>query len=335
MRSVSKTLTARWRDDEIRRPVDPVAECRLLAPLPPMIKRENLHTIYILLFLNIAFFFLELQNAEHYQALFAFDRDRVMAGEVWRIFTYQFVQGSFFFSPALALFFTLLILYIMGSAVEQEWGSFDFILFLLISTLGSAAVGFLLNQPLLGSYAISFSLLFVFATLYPDQTFYIFFVLPVKVRWIAYAVLAILLLRIFARDAGSMAALGGAAFSYAYYLARFRRGYRLPRLPGLAKPAFQKPPAAAQHAGEGNLKRFAVMKDTLASGSEDNVRSLIQEIEPEIIEGVNICPPADYKPENEDRYCVRCEGFAECSVRFLRLSASEVGRSDQPSAGGV
>ena len=41
--------------------------------------------------------------------------------------------------------------------------------------------------------------------------------------------------------------------------------------------------------------------------------------EREIVRGVNICPPADYKPENSDGYCIRCEGFAECSARYLKL----------------
>jgi len=28
----------------------------------------------------------------------------------------------------------------------------------------------------------------------------------------------------------------------------------------------------------------------------------------------------DYKPEAQDGYCLRCEGFAECTARHLRLS---------------
>jgi hypothetical protein len=42
--------------------------------------------------------------------------------------------------------------------------------------------------------------------------------------------------------------------------------------------------------------------------------------EGEIVPDVNICPPADYKPGNADGYCIRCEGFAECSARYLRLN---------------
>jgi hypothetical protein len=27
----------------------------------------------------------------------------------------------------------------------------------------------------------------------------------------------------------------------------------------------------------------------------------------------------DFKPDHTDGYCIRCEGFAECSVRFLSI----------------
>ena len=43
----------------------------------------------------------------------------------------------------------------------------------------------------------------------------------------------------------------------------------------------------------------------------------------EITRGVNVCPPVDYKPENNDGYCIRCEGFAECSARYLRLNRTK------------
>ena len=54
--------------------------------MPPE-KGENLRSVFILLFLNIAFFFLEHQDAEKYARLFQFDADAVMSGEVWRLFT--------------------------------------------------------------------------------------------------------------------------------------------------------------------------------------------------------------------------------------------------------
>ena len=51
---------------------------------------ENLHTIYIFLFLNIAFFFLEYQDPGKFSRLFSFDRASFLSGQFWRVLTYQF-----------------------------------------------------------------------------------------------------------------------------------------------------------------------------------------------------------------------------------------------------
>ena len=113
--------------------------------------RENLHTIYIFLFLTIAFYVFQMQDPERYAALFAFDRSQVLGGEIWRLVTYQFLAGS-----PLSLFFNLLILYIMGAALENELGTWRFLALFALSTLGSAAIGFLLDYRLLGSMFLGY-----------------------------------------------------------------------------------------------------------------------------------------------------------------------------------
>lgn len=90
---------------------------------------ENLHTIYVFLFLNVALFFLEYQDEKRFATLFSFDKDSFLSGQFWRILTYQFTQagqGSFLFPKPLALFFALLILYLMGSAIEETFGTVHF-----------------------------------------------------------------------------------------------------------------------------------------------------------------------------------------------------------------
>ena len=158
-------------------------------------RRENLNSIYVLLFLEIAFFVIQLQDPERYGSFFAFERSRVLRGEIWRLFTFQFVH-----SGLLSLFFGLLILYVMGTVVEEACGTFDFIAFLLLSMAGGVAIGFLFDVPLLASSFSSFSLLFIFATMVPEQVFYIFFVLPVKVKWLAWIALAYLGFGLLSRD---------------------------------------------------------------------------------------------------------------------------------------
>src|SRR5207247_8974928 len=116
---------------------------------------ENLRSIYILLFLNIAFFLLQNQDLAKFTRMFAFERHAVQSGELWRLFTYQFAQagsvGSLPVPPVLILFINLILLTLMGMNVEEEWGTFHFVNFYLISTLTTAAVGAFTDTPLLGS----------------------------------------------------------------------------------------------------------------------------------------------------------------------------------------
>jgi membrane associated rhomboid family serine protease len=278
-------------------------------------KGENLRAIYIVLFLNVVFYFLEFQDPGRYRILFSFDRKLVAAGEVWRLVTYQFVQGS-----PLSFFFGLLILYIMGGSIEEELGTAHFLAICLLSTFATAGLGALLGTTLIGSFVFSFSLLFIFATLAPDHVFYIFFILPMKVSWIAYIALGYLLLTAFGSKQ-SIAALGGAAASYGYF-------YLITRMPERKRIplAFQPPKPIVEtnyDVAHKNRTQYGKMKEALGSGSAERIEQLAGGIAPNIVPGVNVCPPVDFKPEDSDGYCIRCEGFNECSVRYLRARVPE------------
>jgi len=272
-------------------------------------KGENLRSIYILLFLNIAFFLLEYQDAQKFASLFSFDRDAVMHGELWRLFTYQFSQagqGWLHVAKPLMLFLNLFLLYLLGSTVEEEWGTRHFATLFAISTLATAGVGAWLGTPLIGSYFINFSLLFVYASAFPDQVFYLMNAVPIHVRWIAWVAVGLLAIGVFAGAMANLAPLAGVVASYAYFL--INRG--------------AEPEAAAKVSGGDaairNAARYVGMKKALAASSATDVDRLIAQSEREVVRGVNICPPADYKPDHTDGYCIRCEGFAECSLRFLK-----------------
>lgn len=291
-------------------------------------RSENLHAIYILLFLNIAFFFLEYQDAAKYATLFSFDRDAVIGGEVWRLFTWQFTQsgqGWFLFPKPLVLFFTLLLLYLMGSAVEDEWGTAPFLLFFAISTVTSAAIAAALGISLLGSYFVSFSLLFVYASVFPEQTFYLFGVLPIRVRWLAYIAAGLLVLGVFFGDPADIAAFGGSLAGYVFYLVQ-----RAPLQVPVPEPEQER--SSADTGAIRNAARFVGVKRALANRSVADIDRLIEQNEREIVRGVNICPPADFKPENNDGYCIRCEGFAECTARFLKANRPNVREAPENAA---
>lgn len=281
---------------------------------------ENLRSTYVLLFLNIVFFVLQHQDAARFARLFSFDRDAVGAGEVWRLFTYQFAQaghvGMLSLPPVVTLFLNLVLLSLMGFAVEEEWGTTHYLRFYLLSTLASALVAAWYDVPLAGTFFINFTLLFVYAALNRDQTFYLSAVLPIRITFLAWLALAALLTGVFFGSKTNLAALAGAAAGFLYF-----RSQRV-RVVTFALPAQAQLDAAdkAMIASTKNLARVAAVKKALATGSSSDIDRLIDLAEREMVPGVNICPPADFKPEHSDRYCIRCEGFAECTARHLRTN---------------
>lgn len=282
---------------------------------------ENARSVFVLLFLNVAFFILQTQDGEKYRRLFAFDAAAVGAGELWRVVTWQFTQTGSGFMQALSLFITLLLLYMMGSAVEEEWGTRHFVALFVLSTAGSAGVAAFLGISLLNSYFVYFTLLFVYAAAFPGQTFYLFGLVPVPVRLLAIFSLGVLLYGVFSGGLANVAALAGSALAFAYYLSQ--------RVP-LIRPVAVDPtpvPAKQDPVGIHNAAKYAAIRRVLAVGSPEEVDLAMERFERDITPGVNICPPADFKPGDADGYCLRCEGFAECSVRYLRQNRANIART--------
>jgi len=282
---------------------------------------ENLRSTYILLFLNVAFFMLQYQDGPKFARLFGFDRNAVAAGQVWRLFTYQFAQaghvGLFTIPPVLTLFLNLVLLSLMGFAVEEAWGTGNFLRFYAISTLATALVAAWFNTPLLGSFFINFTLLFVYAALNRDQTFYLSTILPIRVTFLAWMALAALLTGVFFGSKANLAALAGAAAGFAYCMSQ---RVRVLAVAGAEAPQTLDSADAVVIAATRNMTRVAAMKKALTTGSHSDIDRLIDLAEREKVAGVNICEPPDFKPEHSDRYCIRCEGFAECTARHLRLN---------------
>ncbi|MEA2489242.1 MAG: Rhomboid family [Acidobacteriota bacterium] len=270
---------------------------------------ENLRSVHVLLFLNVTFFLLEHQDARKFAGLFAFDRDAVAGGQLWRLLTYQFAQAGSGWVKALALFVTLLLLYLMGSAVEEAWGTFHFLTLYVLSSLASAGMAAVLDIPLLRSYFVYFTLLFVYATAFPRQSFYLAGV-AIHSRVLAVASAAVLLYGVYVGGAANLAALAGSVTGYVYYLTQRKRAVPV------AVPATA--PSGPAAGAIQNAARFVAMKQVMAEGVPSELERLAIQCERDAVHGVNICPPADYKPESTDGYCIRCEGFAECAARHLR-----------------
>ncbi len=109
-------------------------------------------------------------------------RELVLRGQVWRLLTFVFIPPE---QSVLLIVIVLYMYYMIGGALENEWGSFKFNVFYLIGV-----VGIWISALITGSGSntyLNLSLFFAFAILYPNYEFFLFFLIPVKAKWLAAA----------------------------------------------------------------------------------------------------------------------------------------------------
>lgn len=139
---------------------------------------------------NVLVYFMDMFSSGMFSALLYFSPASILHGQVWRIITFIFVPAS-----SGNLFFFVLSLYFywwIGSILEREWGSTKFTVYYLMGVVLNILYGFIMYLlPFGGSGYVSMdyvnlSLFFAFATLYPDMQVLLFFILPIKIKWLAW-----------------------------------------------------------------------------------------------------------------------------------------------------
>lgn len=136
----------------------------------------------------------------------------IFRGQVWRIFTWIFQPTS---SSILSLLIMMVFYYQLGTSLERTWGTFRFnayilggMLFTVAGSLFLYAVLYLfmgstvavMASGLMGSLVstqyINMSIFLAFATLYPNMQVMLYFIIPIKMKWMAWVYAAIILLDI-------------------------------------------------------------------------------------------------------------------------------------------
>lgn len=130
-------------------------------------------------------------KGEAFIAALELDIPRVLSGELWRLLSFLFIAPSGGWFGDLFLIFYFLLIFIYGRALEGHWGAFRFNAYMFIGWFATVATAFLVGKGT--NLFLMESLLFAFAYLYPDFELRLFFILPVKIKWIALLVGAQLL----------------------------------------------------------------------------------------------------------------------------------------------
>lgn len=141
---------------------------------------------------------------------------------VWQVVTYLFLHGSIGH-----LLFNMLALWFFGAPLERDWGTRRFLKYYFLCGI-AAGVCVLLADLLvrdvmtIGASGAIFGVLVAFGVLYPDQTVLMYFLFPLKAKYMVMICAGIELLMIFSPQNGvaTIAHLGGMAFGYIYLKGR-------------------------------------------------------------------------------------------------------------------
>ncbi len=142
--------------------------------------------------------------------------------QVWQLITYQFMHGGFGH-----IFFNMFALWMFGAEVEYLLGSKKFLIFYLFSGI-TAGLLHLFISPLLGSpLAVTigasgavFGVMTAFAMLFPDRYIFLYFLIPVKAKYLIGFLIVFEFLAIdsAASNVAHLAHLGGALFGFLFIL---------------------------------------------------------------------------------------------------------------------
>ena len=148
---------------------------------------------------------------------------------VWQLVTYMFLHAGF-----LHILFNMLTLWMFGIQLERDWGTRRFLKYYFYCGIAAGVCVLVVNILLgywgvvtLGASGAIFGVLVAFGVMYPDQTVLMYFLFPIKAKYLVMIFVAVELLLTFGPNTGvsTIAHLGGAAFGFVYLKGR------LPRLP--------------------------------------------------------------------------------------------------------
>ena len=233
-------------------------------------------------------------NPVLYQFL-AFDRTLILHGQIWRLFTYPLTA----YNPNLLfMLVTLLCYYSLGRAMENQWGTLRFNIFYFTGVILMDIYSMIFGCRADVSY-LNLSLFLSYATMYPEASFLLFFIIPIKAWFLALFDLALILFGLitdpFPYNLFPIIALANYFLFFGKDVMNvIPMAWRMK-----AHRSFQKGPARKK--GPAKVIPFS---DASAS------QSAAKRAEAPYTHKCTVCGRTDVtNPELEFRYCSKCNGY--------------------------
>lgn len=114
----------------------------------------------------------------------------ILHGQVWRLVSWLLIPPS---SPDLFTIIMLFFYYSLGMSLERTWGTFRYNVYIISGILCTILGAFILyfalggghtfGNALFSTYYINLSIFLAFAASYPNERVYLYFFIPIKMKW--------------------------------------------------------------------------------------------------------------------------------------------------------
>lgn len=107
--------------------------------------------------------------------------------KIYQLVTYLFLHGGFFH-----LFINLFVLFMFGRELEIRWGTGKFLFYYFFCGIGAGVIIGLFSQyPVVGASGAIYGLLLAYGVLYPNRRILLWFIVPIKAKYLVVLFAAI------------------------------------------------------------------------------------------------------------------------------------------------
>ena len=194
----------------------------------------------------------------------------IVRGQVWRVISWVLIPPT---TQPISLLFLVLLYYSLGTVLERTWGTFRYnvyifsgLFFTVLAVFIFYAVyyfGFgmeisLSSVGLISTNYITMSIFLAFAAIYPEMEVYLYFILPIKMKWMALVYAAMALYYFVSRGAVTRVAIGASLLNFVIFFLSTRNLKRYSPKERARKARFRQQSAPHMQYSNGAKHRCAV-----------------------------------------------------------------------------
>ena len=247
----------------------------------------------------------------------------------WQLFSYMFLHGGFGH-----IFFNMYALLIFGIPIEQAWGTKRFLVYYLFTGIGAGLTIFVFNgfvhtsmsmTPTIGASGAVFGILLAFGVLFPNTEIFLFFILPIKAKYLVILYGVLTLGALLSPETGGNIShaghIGGLVFGILYFLCYGKFGKPLRTRAFKTKVLIETEKSnAVKRAEEGRQTETlaGILKKLKETGIDSLTDDDFQKYRyAEIMTGgKELCSEKDF--DMDDGYCKKCEFIESCIIREMK-----------------